>query len=144
MWDGNLGKMSAAKHCIKADPPKAVSIYGPLYRCGSQKRIMDRKEVEQTSKACIGEPATTEWASSIVVVPLKNRRYRFCVDYRLFNALIARNCYRSPGGMRVLTRWGSAVFFNFEAQFLVLVDRNGRKDVNKTPFVSHLSELGYS
>lgn len=83
LWNGNLGKISVAKHRTESDLSNAAPIQASLYRAGPRQRNLEREEVYQMIKAGVAEPIITERASPIIFVSEKNESVWFCVDYRL-------------------------------------------------------------
>ena len=94
LWSGALGTIRATDHRIPLEvgtkPIRSIP-----YRKAPAMREMIAKEVHKMLNAGVIEPASTEWASSVVLVP-KRRSLRFCVDYRRFNANTAADSYPLP------------------------------------------------
>ena len=59
-------------------------------------REMAAKEVNKMLQARVIEPASTERASPVVLVPKKDGSLRFCIDYRRLNAKTAVDLYPLP------------------------------------------------
>jgi hypothetical protein len=70
MWRGYLGQLSVAKHRIylKED---AKPMYQAPYHAGKNARKVKRAEVDRMLKAGVIEPATSEWASPVVLITRK-------------------------------------------------------------------------
>jgi hypothetical protein len=86
MWDGRLGNVTATSHRIDLTPG-ACPVHAHPYRAGPRERELDREEIEQMLTQGVIEPATSEWASPIVLVPKADGSLHFCVDYRRLNAI---------------------------------------------------------
>jgi hypothetical protein len=62
-------------------------------------------------KAEVIEPATSEWASPIVLVAKPDGSARFCVDYRKLNAITVRDSYPLPRMDECIDSLGDAKIF---------------------------------
>lgn len=58
------------------------------------------------------EPAQSEWASPVVLIPKKDGSVRFCVDYRKLNALTVKDTYPLPRMDECLDSLGEATVFS--------------------------------
>ena len=91
------------------------------------------------------EPATSEWASPIVLVPKKNGSLRFCVDYRRLNAKTVPDAYSLPRIEYCLDSLGDAEIFTTldcnEGYWQVPVEPEDR---DKTTFTSYLGTFRYT
>jgi hypothetical protein len=57
---------------------------------------VESAEIQRMLKAEVIDPATSEWASPIVLVSKPDGPTRFCVDYRKLNAITVRDSYPLP------------------------------------------------
>ena len=113
LWSGTLGTIRATEHRIPLEP--GTKPIRPMpHRKGPAMREMVAKEVNKMLNAGVIEPASTEWASPVVLVPKKDGSLWFCVEYRCLNAKTAAdsyplprmdNCIDSLGDSAVLRRW---------------------------------------
>ena len=81
------------------------------YRAGPKSREIQQSEVDKMLKAGFIEPACSEWASLVVLVPKSDGSLPFCVDYRMLNALTVKNTYPLPQIDEFLDSLGEAKFF---------------------------------
>lgn len=95
MWDGTLGEIQIAQHCIEL-VPGTRPIAQPPYRAGPKAREVEGKEVEKMLKAGVIEPAQSEWASPVLLVSKPDGSLRFCVDYRKLNTITVKDTYPLP------------------------------------------------
>ena len=80
MWDGTLGTIHSTENAI-VTPADAVPIWAQPYRAGPFKRQIISDQINQMLKPKVIEPCHSAWASPAVIVPKKNRKARFCVEY---------------------------------------------------------------
>ena len=92
LWSGALGMIRATEHRIPLEP-ETKPIRSLPYRKGPAMREMVAKEVNKMLNAGVIAPASTEWASPVVLVQKKDGSLRFCVDYRRLNAKTASDSY---------------------------------------------------
>ena len=95
LWSGALGTIRATEHCIALEPG-TKPIRSMPYRKGPAMRDMVANAVNEMLKAGVIEPASTKWASPVVLVPKRDGSLRFCVDYRRLNAKTAADSYPLP------------------------------------------------
>jgi len=57
------------------------------------------------------EPSHSAWESPVVIVPKKNRKARFCVDYRRLNNITKKDAYPLPRMEDFLDSLGDAKVF---------------------------------
>ena len=92
---GRLGEISATEHRIDLEPG-TKAIRSMPYRQGPAMREKAAAEIRKMLDAYAIEPATSEWASPIVLVPKKDGSLRFCVDYRRLKAKTVADAYPLP------------------------------------------------
>ncbi len=95
MWSGHLGEVTATEHRTDRHPGARPSRQAP-YRAGHSSRALIKAEIEHMLAQGDIEPAMSEWASPVVIVPKHDGSARFCVDYRKLNASTIRDAYPIP------------------------------------------------
>ena len=137
MWNGELGELSITKHRIDLQE-NAKPAYQAPYRAGKQSRDIERQEVDRMLKAGVIEPATSEWASPVILITKKDGSIRFCVDYRKLNALIVKDSYPLPRMDECLDSLGDATIFSTldcnSGYWQIPIEE---RDRDKTAFVTH-------
>ena len=68
----------------------------PPYRAGPEKREELKKQIDYQLAAGVIEPAQSEWASPVLLVPKKDGTMRFCVDFRRLNSITIPDTYPLP------------------------------------------------
>ena len=111
MWDGRLGHVHSTSHRIEL-VPGANPVQCQPYRAGTRARELESTEIQRMLKAGVIEPATSEWASPIVLVPKPDGSMRFCVDYRRLNAITTRDSYPLPRMDECIDSFGDATVFS--------------------------------
>jgi len=95
MWDGTLGTIHATEHAILT-PADAVPIRAQPYRTSPFKRQIIADQINKMLKLKVIEPSHSAWASPVVILPKKNGKARFCVDYRRLNNITKKDAYPLP------------------------------------------------
>jgi Reverse transcriptase (RNA-dependent DNA polymerase) len=109
LWDGHLGNIDAVQHHIPTTgPPVETQPYsvGPAARASIDAELQRMKEMD------VVEPAEGPWASPVVLIPKPDGSVRFCVDYRLLNALTTKDSYALLRVDDSLDSLGGAQYFS--------------------------------
>ena len=118
MWDGNLGTISATEHRIELEKGTKPVPSMP-YRQGPAMLTKVAEEIEKMLNAGFIEPATSEWAIPVVLVPKKDDSLRFCVNYRRLNTKTLGDAYPLP-------RMDDCIDFLGDARRFSTLDCNSR------------------
>jgi len=87
-------------------------VRAPPRRAGPKARRAEAAEVESQLAADVIEPTSSEWGFPVVLVPKKDGTLRFCVDYRLLNAVSKRDSYPLPRMDECIDSLGEAKVFS--------------------------------
>jgi len=137
MWDGFLGVIRATEHAI-VTPPDALPIRAQPYRTGPLKRQIIADQISKMLKLNVIAPSHSAWASSVVSVPKKNGKARFCVDYRRLNNITKKDAYPLPRMEDCLDSLGDAqVFTSLECTAGYWQVPLRKDDQEKTAFTTH-------
>jgi len=109
-WDGTLGTIRATEHAI-VTPADALPIRAQRYRTGPFKRQIIADQIKKMLKMKVIEASHSAWASPVVIVPKKNGKARFCVDYRRLNNITKKGAYPLPRIEDCLDSLGDAKVF---------------------------------
>jgi len=137
MWDGTLGVIRATEHAI-VTPSDALPIRAQPYRTGPFKRKIIADQINKMLTLNVIAPTQSAWASPVVIVPKRNGKARFCVDYRRLNNITKKNAYPLPRMEDCLDSLG-------DAQALTSLDCTAgycqvplrKDDPEKTAFTTH-------
>ena len=139
MWrPGHLGEITATEHRIELTPGTKPIRQAP-YRQGHRGRDVQAGEIAKMLEAGVIEPATSEWASPVVLVPKKDGSLRFCIDYRRLNAKTVADAYPLPRMDDCLDSLGDAgVFSTFDCNSGYWQIPVASEDRDKTTFITHM------
>ena len=68
------------------------------------------KEIEEMIKEGIIEPASSDWASPIVIIKKKDDIIHLCVEYRRLNAVTHMDAYPMPRMEEIVDQEGQAKY----------------------------------
>ena len=144
MWtSGRLGEIAATEHRIEiTDGTKPIR--SMPYRHGPATSTKAEHEISKILDAGVIEPATSEWASPIVLVPKKDGSLRFCVDYRRLNAKTIPDAYPLPRIDDCLDSLGDAeIFTTLDCNAGYWQVPEALEDREKTTFTAYLGTFRY-
>ena len=144
MWDGSLGDIQVTAHRIDTDPEKGPTRQLP-YRMGPIRRQAAAKEINSMLEKKVIEPAISEWASPIVLVPKKDGQLRFCVDYRKLNEQTIADAYPLPRMDDCIDSLGDAkIFTTLDCNSGYWQIPVAEEDKDKTTFTSHMGTYRFT
>ncbi|KAL0167867.1 hypothetical protein M9458_036089, partial [Cirrhinus mrigala] len=82
------------------------------YRLSPLKQLAMEEQLEEMLKQGIVEPSHSGWASPVVLVPKKDGKLRFCVDYRKINSVTESDAYPLPNITEILESLSGAAIFS--------------------------------
>ena len=115
------------------------------YRQGPSMRTKAEAEIRRMRDAGVIEPATSEWATPIVLVPKTYGSIRFCCDYRRLNAKTVPDAYPLPRMDNCLDSLGDAeIFTTLDCNAGYWQVPVAPEDLDKTTFTSYLGTFRYA
>jgi len=144
MWTGQaLGVIKTVQDRIDLTPGARPVRFAPR-RAGPRARDAENAEVKRQLAADVIEPTSSEWGFPVVLVPKKDGTLRFCVDYRLLNAVTKKDSYPLPRMDECIDSLGDATVFSTldcnAGYWQVAIDPRDRE---KTAFVCHAGAYHY-
>jgi len=134
--DSDLGVTGVVTHGI--DTGDAAPIRQSMRRYPPAHLQAIDQHVDSMMSQGVIEPATSPWASNLVLVRKKDGSYRCCVDYRPLNAVTRKDAYPLPRIDVCLDAMASARWFSTfdlrSAYHRVLINP---ADSDKTAFICH-------
>jgi hypothetical protein len=142
-----IGCTSIVKH--KIDTGDAQPIKKNPYRTPHALKPVVEEHIKEMLQNGVIEPSISPWSSSIVLVKKKTTngsvKYRFCVDYRLLNAVTKPDAYPIPNITDTLDSLGTSKIFS------VLDMASGyhqieimKEDREKTAFSCHMGHYQFT
>jgi hypothetical protein len=96
------------------------------------------KHVDDMLRQGVIEPASSPWASNVVLVRKKDGSYRCCIDYRQLNLVTRRDAYPLPRIDACLDALGGAKWFStFDLRSSYHQVPMNPEDQDKTAFICH-------
>jgi len=137
MLDGTLGVIRASEHAIDTSPD-ALHIWAQPYRTRPLKRQVISDQMNKMLKLNVIATSYSAWASFVVIVPKKNGKARFSVDYRRLNNITKKDAYLLPRMEDCLVSLGDAqVFTSLDCTAAYRQVLLRKDDQEKTAFTAH-------
>src|SRR5277367_1039545 len=92
--DDDIGKSNIIRHTIETG--NALPIRQPLRRINPNYRLQMEEMTQDMLDQGIIVPSISPWASPVLLVPKKDGKLRFCVDYRKLNAVTKGDAFPMP------------------------------------------------
>ena len=145
LWKpGYLGEISATEHRIELYPDSKPIRQAP-YRQGHKARDITSSEIAKMLDAGVIEPASSEWASPVVLVPKKDGSLRFCIDYRRLNMKTVADAYPLPRMDDCLDfLGGSAIFTTLDCNSGYWRIPVAPEDRDKTTFTTYMGTFRHT
>lgn len=105
--DETLGCAKGVEHTIITNSPPIKQRYYPI--SPAMQKVVDA-ELEKMLSLGVVERSQSGWSSPILLVPKKDKTYRFCVDYRKLNQVTERDAYPLPYVANTLDKLRDAKF----------------------------------
>ncbi len=138
-----LGRAKRVKHEIHLTPGPPVCLRP--YRIPIIKRDIAKKKIEEMLRYDIIRPSISPFSSPMVLVPKKNKEWRFCVDYRQLNKRTIPDPYPLPRLDEVLIEAAEASYFTsldlYSGYWQIELSEDSKE---KTAFTSHLGHYEFN
>ena len=132
--ENDLGKTDIIMHHI--DTGDARPVRQPLRRFAPVHVEAISEHVDSMLKQGTIEPASSPWASNIVLVKKKDGSYRCCIDYRQLNSVTKKDVYPLPRIDDCLDAMSSATLFStFDLRSSYHQVQVAPQDRDKTTFI---------
>nr|VZI48398.1 unnamed protein product [Spirometra erinaceieuropaei] len=94
-WDErSLGRSKLVRHTI--DTGSAKPVWQPPRRIPPHFQTEVNEMIQTMLDAGVIRPSRSPWASPVTLVPKKDGKLRFCIDYRRLNAVTTRDSFPLP------------------------------------------------
>lgn len=95
VWDDTLSVIRATKHAI-VTPEGVETIRAQPYCTSAFSKASIVDQIKKMLKFKAIKPIHSAWTSPVVIVPKKNGKARFCIDYRRLGSITKKNAYPLP------------------------------------------------
>lgn len=123
-----LGCTNLVKHKITTSSPPIKSRYYPV--SPHMQKLIDA-ELDKMLQLGVVEKSTSGWSSPILMIPKKDKTYRFCVDFRKLNAVSDKCAYPIPYISSILDKLGNARYLSTldirSAYWQIPLEENSKK-----------------
>ena len=103
------------------------------------------RNVQELVAAKVIEPATSPWASNVLLVKKKDGTWRFCVDYRRLNDLTRKEAYPLPRiDMCLESLGGSRYFSTLDLRAGYWQTELDSNDADKTAFITRSGQYRFT
>lgn len=108
--DSELGCTSIVQHEINTGTEPLIK--QPARRVPFVYREKLSSMVDEMLRDGIIQPSSSAWSSRVVLVPKKDGKFRFCVDYRRLNSISKKDVYPLPRIDDILDTLGNTKYFS--------------------------------
>lgn len=88
MWNGNLCRMTAAKHRVELGDEETQPFHSALYHAEPMSKKFEKIKIKKMLFQNIVKPAQAKCAAPFVSALIKDGTLRFCVYYRKLDAVM--------------------------------------------------------
>lgn len=107
--DVPLGCTNLIEHKIVTSSPPIKSKY---YRVSPYIQKLIDEELQRMIELGVVEKSNSSWSSPILMIPKKDKTYRFCVDFRKLNKVSERPAYPLPFISGILDKLGNCRYLS--------------------------------
>jgi predicted aspartyl protease len=139
----DLGRNRMMPHCI--DTGDHPPIKQPMRRHPYAHLSEIERNVQELLASKVIEPATSPWASNVLLVKKKDGTWRFCVDYRKLNDLTRKEAYPLPRIDTCLESLGGSCYFStLDLRAGYWQTELDPRDADKTAFITRSGQYRFT
>ncbi|CAF1442348.1 unnamed protein product, partial [Didymodactylos carnosus] len=137
IFSSKPGRTNAVKHHIHVGDARPIK-QGPYRLLNPERKAECTRQTADMLKSDVAEPSFGPWASPVTLVPKKDGKLRFCIDFRKLNEVTIKDTYPIPRIDDTLDALKGAKYFStldLSSGFWQVELDEGSKE--KTAFVTH-------